>query len=535
MCRLGVELGRSRLGFDRLGIWLVDQTNPNLMVGTWGVDENGQLRDERHSRLSIDANEVIKSVVLRKNRLAVFSDAPLFNDRADVVGRGTTVAAPLWDGEQVIGYVSMDNLLQRQPITEHQCDLLTLYASTLGQLCPRKRAEEALRESDEKYRSLVNNSNDIVCTADESGNWTFLSPSVKSILGYEPAEMVGRSAFDFMFPADIASTREAHDSIVREGRHFWEYENRWVSKDGSLITLSWNAVELRDRRGTVIGTHGVGRDITERKKAEEEKRLLQEQLAQAQKMEALGTLAGGIAHEYNNILAAVIGYTDLTLQIEGLSSTARRNLETVRNSASRAADLTRSLLTFSRKEVRERKPVNLLSVVDEVLSVTQKEFTSEGIELSVEHSTRVPLVMGDAGMLSSVVMNLVINARHAMLKSPVKKLNIRMGLEKGRAFIRVADTGCGIPNEDLPRVFEPFFTTKGSLAGGKALDGKARGTGLGLSVCHSIIKRHGGEIKVTSQVGKGTTFTVYLPAATKRKTTQPKVVESGKEEVSRIL
>jgi len=138
-------------------------------------------------------------------------------------------------------------------------------------------------------------------------------------------------------------------------------------------------------------------------------------------------------------------------------------------------------------------------------------------------------------MLGSVVMNLVINARHAMLNSPVKKLTVQTAMEKDRAFIKVKDTGCGIPKKDLPRVFDPFFTTKGSLSAGQVFDGKARGTGLGLSVCHSVVEGHGGEIKVKSQLGKGTTFTVYLPASSKRKTTRREVKEKRKEGVSPIL
>ena len=133
----------------------------------------------------------------------------------------------------------------------------------------RKRAEEMLRQSEERYRNLVNNSNDIIATADKSANWTFLSPAVKSILGYDPEEMVDRSVFDFMFCEDISSTRETHETVVEESRKFWGYENRWISKGGRIITLAWNVVALRDEQGNTIGTQGIGRDITEQKQAEE--------------------------------------------------------------------------------------------------------------------------------------------------------------------------------------------------------------------------------------------------------------------------
>jgi signal transduction histidine kinase len=250
----------------------------------------------------------------------------------------------------------------------------------------------------------------------------------------------------------------------------------------------------------------------ERKRVEEERRQLQEQLAQAVKMEAVGTLAGGIAHEFNNINGEIIAFIDLTLEMDGLPSEARRNLEEARSSAVAGAELTKSLLAFARKDVGERKRVHLRHVVDRVLQLMEKQLVWEGITVALSHAAGVPFVLANASLLESVVMNLVINARHAMLKSHEKRLIIDTGLADGRAFMRIKDTGCGIPEANIGRIFEPFFTTKGALASGEVYDGKAHGTGLGLSVCHAIVEGHGGELTVNSQVGKGATFTVLLPA-----------------------
>ncbi len=255
----------------------------------------------------------------------------------------------------------------------------------------------------------------------------------------------------------------------------------------------------------------AARYAIERKRAEEERRQLQEQLVHAQKIEAIGTLAGGIAHEFNNINGEIIAFIDLTLEMEDLPAAARRNLETIRFSAVAGADLTKSLLAFSRRDIGDRKPVELKDVVNEALRVIEKQFIREGIQLTVKHSPGVPSIMANTYMLESVVMNLAINARHAMLRSAAKCLTVETGIENEKAFIKVEDTGCGIPEEDLSRIFDPFFTTKGALAGGEVYDGKVHGTGLGLSVSHAIIEGHGGEIKVESEVGKGATFMVYLP------------------------
>ncbi len=417
-----------------------------------------------------------------------------------------------------------------------------LLARAIRYAIERKRAEEALRESEKRYRLLAENASDVIWTADLNGQLTYISPSVSRVRGYEAEEVINQTLDDVLTPPSCELAKKVlAEELAREGggegEPFRAYtlELEHVRKDGSTFWGEAKMTFLRDADGRPVGILGVTRDITERKRAEEERRGLQEQLAQAQKMQAVGTLAGGIAHEFNNINAAIIGYVDLTLQTENLSEGARRNLETVRRSAVRGADLTKSLLVFSRKDVAERKPLELRSVVAEVVRLTEKEFTSEGIEVTVSHSTKAPAVIGDAGLLTQALMNLVINARHAMLKSPVKKLTIETGVENGRAFIRVRDTGCGIPRKHLPRVFEPFFTTKGSLAGGGVYDGKAQGTGLGLSVSHGIVQGHGGEITVKSRVGKGSLFTMYLPSLSRPRTPAKATERAAAGEVQRIM
>jgi signal transduction histidine kinase len=315
----------------------------------------------------------------------------------------------------------------------------------------------------------------------------------------------------------VTAFASAETPVQALNEEAWAYITKPLNMDAVLATVR----EALEKQRLIMESRrlyeAAQRELAERKRAEEERRRLQQELAQAQKMQAVGTLAAGIAHEFNNIHGAIIGFADLTLRTEKLSSSARENLAAIVRSAVRGAELTERLLAFSTARQRHRKTIRLTNVVDEVVTVLQKQMESDGIELAVRHSTKTPRVAGDAALLEQVVMNLIANARHAMLGSQVKKLTLRTGSQMGTAFIRVADTGCGIPRENLPRIFEPFFTTKGSLAGGGAYDGKIHGTGLGLSVCHNIVKSHGGETAFKSHVGKGTTFTVYLPAASRRR------------------
>ncbi len=401
----------------------------------------------------------------------------------------------------------------------------------------RKEMEEALAKERNLLRTLIDNlpgCHIFVKDADSrfiTTNTTHLKTLGVKTLG----DAIGKTDFAF-FPRELAQQYYSDEqNVVLSRQPLLGREELVIDRDGKSGWLLTTKVPLRNGHDTVIGLLGISHDITDRKRAEQDRQRLQEQLAHAQKMEALGTLAGGIAHEFNNINAVILGYADLTLQMEELSEAARRNLEIVRRSAERGASLTKSLLVFSRKEVGEKKPVSLGDIVDEVLKMTGKEFTSEGIEVVVKHSLRAPLVMGNPGMLVSVVMNLVVNARHAMLKSPVKRLTVQTGSEKGRPFIRVEDTGCGIPKEHLSKVFTPFFTTKGALAGGEAPDGKARGTGLGLSVCHSIVEGHGGDIQLKSRIGKGTNFTVYLPAMAKREAARREMRATKEQTTPRVL
>jgi len=281
VCRRAVELGCRRLGFDRLGIWLVDRQDGNQALGTWGVDEQGLLRDERGRQAPILPNLTWEKALALKGQAVHFDHQPLYDDRSEVVGQGQIASAALWNGEEVVGFLTTDNLLSRQPITEHQCGLLTLYAATLGHLCTRKWTEDALRESETKFRTLVEQIPAITYTAalDEASTTLYVSPQIETILGFAPA--------DYKADPDIWRKQlhpDDHDRVLAElhathtaGSPFCS-EYRMFSANGRIVWFHDEAVAVRDATGNPLYLQGVMYDITHQKQAETEVRRLKQQI-----------------------------------------------------------------------------------------------------------------------------------------------------------------------------------------------------------------------------------------------------------------
>ncbi len=272
MFRQAVELGCRRLGFDRLGIWLVDREDPAFVRGTWGVDEEGGIRDERDSKLPADNNPAIASAVLQRRSLAVFDDIELRDGRGRTIGRGTNAVAPLWDGEEVIGYLAADNLVRRQPITKRDQELLTVYAATLGHLCTRRRAEDALRQSEERFRLLVDTAFDGINISE----WDPVTRARRLIFCNDRyAEMSGYTREELMSADNVAELAVAHmteQELEELARCIMECRPHrgtasWIRPDGKENTYEFSAVSMKagDRRIIM----GFDRDITEQRRAQE--------------------------------------------------------------------------------------------------------------------------------------------------------------------------------------------------------------------------------------------------------------------------
>jgi len=371
-----------------------------------------------------------------------------------------------------------------------------------------RRAERALLETENRYRQLVENAYDLVTEISTDARYVWASPNYRSVLGYDPEELIGRNALEILHPDDRAHAMEVFARFLAGGQP-GEARVRARHKDGS-----WRSFEATggtfttatgERRAVVISRDVTARRITEAALAQSE-----EQLRQAQKMEAVGRLAGGVAHDFNNLLTAIRGYGDLALQ--GLSPTdpRRRDIEEIGQAARRASELTGQLLTFSRRQVQQRRVLALNAVVSD-LDKMLRRVIGEDLELRTRLDPAAGAVNADPGQLEQVLVNLAVNARDAMPMGGCLSLETShiegdaaaaAGLPaESYACLIVRDTGIGMDEATRSHIFEPFFTTKPP----------GKGTGLGLSTVYGIVQQSGGQIHVESSPKAGTTFRIFLP------------------------
>jgi len=377
----------------------------------------------------------------------------------------------------------------------------------------RKRAEAELRRSEERYRNILDNMEEAYYEVDLKGNILFVNPATCRMIGYPEDEILAKSFRDFMDKENIKAVYDTFNRLFRTGESATLFDWEFIRKNGEKLVVESSVYLIRDAGGTPTGFMGIGRDITERKKAEEEKKRLETQLAQAQKMESIGTLAGGIAHDFNNILSAIIGYTELAMNDIADPVRAGAELGEVLKAGERAKDLVSQILTFSRQTETRHSPLAIKTVVKESLKMI-RSVTPSNIEIRSDLADS-GVILSDPTQINQVMLNLCTNAVHAMGKTGgILEVGLRRVHAEGGSELRdldlvpgtymrleVRDTGHGMSPEVMSRIFDPYFTTKEV----------GRGTGLGLAVVHGIVKSHGGAITCESVPGEGTTFRVYFP------------------------
>ncbi|GEM_PF-2491875 len=384
----------------------------------------------------------------------------------------------------------------------------------------RKIAEDCLRQSEEKYRFLAEKMADIVWTVDLNLKNTYVTPSVQGVLGFTPEERSKQTLEEKITPASLARVQEfVAEELKRDTKHadelrrFVVMEVEYYHKNGSTVWLENTMKAVRNQSGKLTGIYGVSRDISQRRTAEKEKKILQDQLAAAQKMESLGRLAGGVAHDFNNLLTVIIGNTELALQDASSTAELHSTLLQIHHAAEDSAALTRQLLAFARKQVIQPRLLNINEAVSGLLKMLRR-LIGEQIELNWIPDSNLWLSMIDPGQIDQILINLCVNARDAIagvgsitIKTENAPIDAEFcaghrGITPGDFLkLTVIDSGSGMDEDVLKHLFEPFFTTKGV----------GQGTGLGLATVYGIVKQNNGYVNVCSKLNQGTSVSIFLP------------------------
>jgi PAS domain S-box-containing protein len=395
-------------------------------------------------------------------------------------------------------------------------EVVTIYNDVTDQ----KNQEKALKESEKKYRLMAENMSDVITLMDLNLRFTYVSPSIKRLTGFSVEDALKFSIEDIIPPDSFQEilniikeeiTAEANGKQYPDRSRIIEYKQ--YKKDKTTVWVESNCRFLRDRDQKPSGFLIISRDITERKQAELEREKLQTQLLQAQKMESVGRLAGGVAHDFNNMLGVILGHTELAMLQTDEDHELYSDLKEIQTAAKRSADITKQLLAFARKEIISPKQLDLNDTVESMLTMLRR-LIGEDIDLIWKPAAHLWPVKMDPSQIDQILANLCVNARDAI--AGVGKLIIeteRKSFDQGYCrehadftpgdyvLLAVSDNGCGMDKDILGNLFEPFFTTKEV----------GKGTGLGLATIYGIVKQNNGFINVYSEPGQGSTFKIYLP------------------------
>jgi two-component system cell cycle sensor histidine kinase/response regulator CckA len=393
------------------------------------------------------------------------------------------------------------------------------FLSVITDVTERKRAEEALRLERNRAQEYLDIAGVILVGVNENGEISLMNRKGYEVLGYQEGELVGQNWFDTCLPSQIADEVKSVFQELMSGniKPMEYYENSVLTASGEERCIAWHNAMLTDESGSIVGTLSSGEDITERKRAEDEKHKLEEKMQQVQKLKSLGVLAGGIAHDFNNLLMGVLGVADLASHEVPSTSPVHQHLEQIQKASRRATDLCRQMLAYSGQGQFVVKTFSLASLIEDMSQLIGVS-ASKNIVLKCDFAKNVPPIEADINQVRQVVMNLITNASEAVGEADgvvrvstgvmqadrdyLSRTYLDDDLPEGSyVYLEVSDTGCGMDRETQAKIFDPFFSTKFT------------GRGLGLAALLGIVRGHRGAVTVESEVGQGTTIRVLFPAS----------------------
>jgi PAS domain S-box-containing protein len=511
-----MEAMSKRLDFDRGMIMLADKDKNHLNYVTgYGYT----LEDEEYFKkvkFNLD-NPQSQGVAVESFKKQI---PLLINDTSEVekkisaksmdflhrVGTRSFICVPIVYEKESLGILLVDNLTSKRPLTKSDLNLLMGIAPQIAININNAQSYKKIRESEERFRSLSQNSPDIIFTLNKDGSFSYVNPAWERLLGHPPPEVIGQKIVDLVKKDDAGKMRNLFDQVWQEKKIIQDILVTFADQMGKEHIFSLSEAPNFDADDEVVSLVGVLRDITEQT-------ILEGQLRHAKKMEAIGTLAGGIAHDFNNLLMGIQGYASLVMLKIDESHPFYERLSGINQQVQSGVELTKQLLGFARGGKSELRPTDVNLIIQkssEMFGRTKKE-----VRIHRHFQEDLWPVEVDQGQIEQALLNLLVNAWQAMPGGgdiTIRTRNIVQAFygsdqpSPGKYVkITIEDTGMGIEESLLDRIFEPFFTTKEM----------GRGTGLGLAMVYSIIKNHGGNIFVKSQPGAGTIFTMYLPASEK--------------------
>ena len=525
-----VRIMEMHIDFDRGMIMLADsdRTRLSYTAGYGYVKKKEKLLQQAEFHLDNPESKGVFVVAFKDQKPILVNDIAEIEKKlskrslkfAKEMGAQSLICVPIVYENESLGLLAVDNIRSKRPLTKSDMNFMMGIASQTAVSINNAMSFQQLQESEKKYRELVENANSIIMRRDVKGNITFFNEFAQKFFGYTENEILGKSLEGTIFP-NTESTRNHLNRLLTLLTQNPERpiinENESELRDGTKVWIAWTYRPIFDSDGNFKEILCIGTDITELKRAELEKRDLEARLQRAQKMEAIGTLAGGVAHDLNNILSGIVSYPELLLMDIPQDSPKRKPILTIQKAGERAAAIVQDLLTLARRGVVTTKVVNLNSIISEYLKSPEYEnlkISYPNVNVKTDFETNLLYMLGSPVHLSKTVMNIVTNALEAIPDTGEiiistknryvdKFINGYDEVKEGDYItLNVSDNGIGIPPHDLERIFEPFYTKK--------VMGKS-GTGLGMAVVWGTVKDHKGYIDVKSTEGQGTAFTLYFP------------------------
>jgi PAS domain S-box-containing protein len=526
-----VGILEKRLDFDR-GIIMLAEKKENVLKYVAGYGHTAEqellLRSTTFNLDNPDSRGVFV-LAMRERRPFLVNDIRSIEDSlspkslefARRIGTRSLICVPIIYEKEPLGILAVDNSTSRSALRQSDMNLLLGLASQLATSIVNAMSFERVQESETKYRELVETASSLIMRVSHDGRITFVNEFAQRLLGVSDSELVGRKAEDLILPEIEADALRFDEFIVAMSRDPMRpavKEIETVLHSGKKAWIAWTYRPIFDDAGGFREVLCIGNDITELKRADREKKELQAQLQRAQKMEAIGTLAGGVAHDLNNILSGIVSYPELLLLDLPEDSLLRKPILTIKKSGERAAAIVQDLLTLARRGVETTEVVSLNQIVTDYLGspeFSKLELNHPGIVAATHLDEQLLNLVGSPVHLSKTIMNLVTNAAEAMpdggtvvLRTENRHLKHERIGDGEPVFgdfvcLTVSDSGIGIPSDEMERIFEPFYTKK---AMGRS------GTGLGMAVVWGTVKDHRGHIDVRSGAGQGTDITLYFPA-----------------------